>query len=182
MKVAILSLGVFVLGGIVVRADEETIAVKDLPKAVTAAVQAKFPKGKLTSASKEEEDGKTVYEVALEDNGTKVDVAVSAKGKILEIEKAIATTSLPPAVLAAIQAKYPKAKVKAAEEVAEFEEGEEDEGPETFYEVDLSIAGKPSLEVKVSPKGKIIEEEDDEEEGDDREKEAKAKKGKADKD
>ncbi|MHC5541014.1 PepSY domain-containing protein [Singulisphaera rosea] len=182
MKVAILSLGLLVAAGVVARADdEETIAVKDLPKAVTDAVHAKFPKAKLTEASKEKEDGKTVYEVGLEDNGVKIDVAVSAKGKILEIEKTIAKDSLPPAVLAAIQAKYPKAQVKSAEEIAEFEEGEEGEGPETFYEVDLSIAGKPNVEVKLTPKGKIVEDEEDEEDDED-EKDEKDEKGKADKD
>jgi hypothetical protein len=157
MKVAILSLSLIVAAGSA-RADEDNIAVEDLPKAVAAAVKAKFPKGKITKAAKEEEGGKTTYEVVVKVEDKTLDVAVSAKGKLLEVEQAIAAEKLPKAVASAIKAKYPKAKIKKAEQVVRFEEDEE----ETVFEVVLASKGKADSEVKVSPKGKILDDEDDE--------------------
>ena len=141
------------------RADEESIKVSDLPKAVAAAVKAKYPNGKMTKAAKEEEDGKTTYEVAVETEGKKLDVAVSAKGKILEVEETITAETLPEAVVAAIKAKYPEAKIKKAEKISKFEEDEE----EKLFEVVLATEGKADVEVKVTPNGKINKDGEDEE-------------------
>src|SRR3954470_4414953 len=71
-------------------ADEEKISVKELPKAVLKAVKEKFPKAEIKGAAKEEEDGKTTYEVMLKVKGRSIDVAMKADGTILEIEKEIA--------------------------------------------------------------------------------------------
>jgi len=183
VRFAVLSLGLAIATGSVF-ADEDTIKVEDLPKAVRSAVKKKFPEGKLVSAAKEEEDGKTVFEVVVEDDGEKTDVAVSAKGKLLEIEKTIDADKLPGEVSAAIAKKYPKAKIKKAEKVIQFEdeEGDEDEDEEEkFFEVVLAIEGKGSFEVKVSPKGKILKnEKEDHEERD--EKPGKVKNKEEDKD
>jgi hypothetical protein len=166
VRIAVLSLGLVIVAGSAF-ADEESIKVEDLPKAVRSAVKKKFPEGKLVSAAKEEEDGKTVFEVVVEDDDEKMDVAVSAKGKLLEIEKTIDAGKLPSEVTAAIEKKFPKAKIKKAEKVVKFEdeEGDEDEDEEEkFFEVVLSVEGKESFEVKVSPKGKIMKDEDEEHE------------------
>ena len=157
MRITVLSLGLVVTAAASVLADDEPIKVGDLPKAVTAAVKAKYPKGEMTKAMKEEEHGKTTYEVIVEIEGKKLDVAVSTAGKILEVEQSIAVESLPKEVTAAIKAKYPRAKVKKAEQVSKFEEDEE----EKLYEVVLASEGKVDVEVKVSPKGKIIEDDED---------------------
>jgi len=147
-------LGLFALVSIV-RADEEKIPLKDVPKAALDAVKAKFPGAELTGAEKETENGKTTYEVALKDKGQNVDVAVTAAGKILEIEKEIAAKDLPKAVSAALEAKYPKATIKKAEAITEFKEA----GEEHAFEVVVVKTDKKSVEVKLSPQGKILEEE-----------------------
>lgn len=169
MRIAILSLGLLAAVG-TVRADEEKIGVKDLPTAVLAAVKAKFPEAKVTGAAKEVEGGKTTYEVLLEEGDSKIDVAVSSKGKIVEVEKTIDAKKLPKAVLATVEAKYPKAKIKKAEEVVKYEEDEE----EKLFEVILASEGKDDVEVKLSAKGKILDNEDDDED----EKDEKKQKGK----
>jgi hypothetical protein len=161
MRIAILSLGLLAAVG-AVRADEETIGLKDLPKAVRAAVKAKFPEGKVIKAAKEEDEGKTIYEVVVEEEDAKIDVAVSAKGKILEVERTIEPKELPKAVAATLKAKYPKAKIKKAERVVKYEEDEE----EKFFEVLLASKGKEDVEVKLSAKGKILDDKDDEEDDD----------------
>jgi hypothetical protein len=161
MRIAILSLGLLAAVG-AVRADEETIGLKDLPKAVRAAVKAKFPEGKLIKAAKEEDEGKTIYEVVVEEEDAKIDVAVSAKGKILEVERTIEPKELPKAVAATLKSKYPKAKIKKAERVVKYGEDEE----EKFFEVLLASKGKEDVEVKLSAKGKILDDKDDEEDDD----------------
>ena len=174
MRAAIVSLGL--LAAISpARADEEAIKVKDLPKVVLDAVKARFPGAEVTGAAREEEDNKLTYEVVLKDQGAPVDVAVSPKGKILEVERTIPTGTLPAAVAAAIQARYPRAEIKKAEQVIKYEEGE---GEEQFFEVVLSVPGRDSVEVKLSPKGKILDEEEGKGEDDEKEKGEARKKDK----
>src|SRR5262245_7668500 len=79
-------------------AAEEKIPVDKLPKAVADAVKAKFPGAELKGAEKEEEDGKTIYEVALVHKGVTYDVSATADGKIVEVEKLITAKDLPAAV------------------------------------------------------------------------------------
>ena len=69
MKTMLLSLivgiALTVLGAFAVWADEEKVPLDKLPKAVVEAVKEKFPKAELVSASKEDENGKTVFEVSI---------------------------------------------------------------------------------------------------------------------
>ena len=133
------------------RGDEQKIPLGDVPKAVLDAVKAKFPAAELKEAAKEVEDGKTTYELSLKDKGTDVDLAVTAEGKILEIERALEPKDLPKKVKDAIEAKYPKATVKKAEVLTETEDGEE----ETSHEVQIVTAEGKSLEVVVDDEGEV---------------------------
>ncbi|WP_020471925.1 PepSY-like domain-containing protein [Zavarzinella formosa] len=139
---------VLVIGSAAVRADEEKVAVKDLPKAIVDAVKAKFPKAELVSGEKEKEDGKTVYEVKIKDGKTELEIKLTEEGKIVELEKEIAVKDLPKAVAEAVEAKYPKATVKEAEEVTK--------GEKTVYEVTVKTADGKTLEVALDPAGKIL--------------------------
>lgn len=138
------------------RADEK-IPLKDVPKAVLDAVKAKFPKGEIKTAEKEDEDGETTYEVALKSDGHSLDVALKADGTILEIEKEVAHKDVPKAVAAAVEAKYPKGTIKKAEEIITFKGGKE----EKSYEVVVTETGKKPVEVKLSADGKIVKHEED---------------------
>ena len=149
-----------------VRADEEKVPLKDLPKAVADAVKKKFPKAKVVSASKEIEDEKTLYEVTLKDGEQNVQVTATPEGKIVEIEKEIAAKDLPKEVTEALDEKYPKATIKKVEEVIAT-------GKDLAYEVLLVTKDKKTVEVKFDAKGKVlkVENKDDEKE------EGKKKKG-----
>jgi len=133
-------------------ADEVKVELKDVPKAVLDAVKDKFPKGELKEATKETEAGKTTYEIGLKDRGLKVDVAVTADGKIKEIETEVAVKDLPEAVSSAIAAKYTKATIKKAETIVEIDGAKESKN----FEVVVVTEAKKSIEVKVSPEGKIL--------------------------
>lgn len=140
------------------RADEdEKVPLDKVPKAVLNAVRTRFPNAKVVKAGKENEDGKTVYEVAIKDKNQSIDVTVTLDGKITEMEKTIAATALPAAVTTALDKKYPKATLQKTEEVVKVANGKE---KLAYYEVVLVTAQKKKLEVEVKPDGKIAKEED----------------------
>ena len=147
--IATLAVGVLVcLASPAVRADEEKVELDKLPKAVAAAVKKEFPKAKVVSASKELVEKKTVFEVTIKDGKQNVQVTVTPEGEITEVEKEIAAKDLPKEVTAALDEKYPKAKIEKAEEVTR--------GKELGYEVLLVTKDKKTLEVKFDPKGKVL--------------------------
>jgi len=152
---AVVSLVLVAAGG-AVRADEK-VELKDVPKVGIDAVKDKFPAGELTGAEKETKAGKTTYEVSLKNKGKNIDVALTSEGKIKEIETEVAVADLPKPVASAIEAKYPKATVKKAEEIVEFKGEDETKN----YEVVLTMEDKKTLEVVLSPEGKILEKEED---------------------
>lgn len=155
---SIVALGLLALTGMAT-ADEAKIPLKDVPTAVLDAVKARLPGAELTAAAKETEDGKTIFEITLKDKGRNIDVAVTAAGKILEVETEVSPRDLPRAVASAIKSRYPKATIKKAEEIVEFEDGEE----EKSFEVLLDTGAKKSQEVKLSPAGKFLKDEGDDE-------------------
>ncbi len=142
------------------RADEEKIPLDKVPKTVLEAGKKRFPKAEVVEASKETEDGKTVYEIEMTEGDKKIDVTLTAEGTITNIEKHIDAKELPKAVVEALDKKYPKATFKVIEEVTQVRDGKE---AVAFYEAVLMTA-EQKIEVKVSPDGKIKGEDDKKEE------------------
>lgn len=140
-----------------VQADEEKVALGDLPKPVVDAVKRRFPSAEMKSAEKENESGKTVYEVVITFKGQTIEVTATAGGTITEIEKQVDAKRLPEVVVQALDAKYPKAQIKKVEEVFKVKDARE---KLEYYEVLLVTAGKKTLEVAVTPAGKFAHEED----------------------
>jgi uncharacterized membrane protein YkoI len=130
---------------------EKKVPLDKVPKAVLDAVKAKFEGADIKGASTEKEDGKLVYEISLVHKGRKTDVTLTPEGKIVSVEKEIKTDELPKAVAEALESKYPKAKIKLAEEVSE--------GGKIKYEVLLETADKGTVEVVFDPSGKVEKEE-----------------------
>jgi hypothetical protein len=139
------------------RADEKKVALDKVPKAVLDAVKARFPDAKLVGAAEEMEEGKTVYEIAITIKKQKMDVTLTADGKIVEIEKEISAKALPKAVAQGLEAKYPKATHKKVEEVIKVKDGEE---KLEYYEVLLTTDQNKTVEVEIAPDGKILKVED----------------------
>jgi hypothetical protein len=135
-----------------VRADEEKVPLDKVPKAVTDAVKAKFPDAKVVGAEKETEDGKTVYEIAIDNKGRKIEVTLTPEGKIVTVEKEITAAELPKVVADALDKKYPKATIKKIEEISKGDKI-------TAYEALIVTSEKKTLEVSFDPDGKFLEEE-----------------------
>jgi hypothetical protein len=138
-------------------ADEEKVALDKLPPAVSAAAKKRFPKAEFTEASKEVEDGKTMYEISLKDGGHKIDATFTADGKLTTIEKQIASKDLPKAVVAALSSKYPGASYKTVEEVIQVKDGNE---TLAYYETLLETPDHKRVEVEVGTDGMIKKTED----------------------
>jgi uncharacterized membrane protein YkoI len=135
---------------------EEKVALDKAPKPVIDAVKARFKGAELAGASKETEDGKLVYEVAIKHKGQKIDVTLTPDGAIIMIERQIAAKELPQAVVKTLENQYPKATYKIIEEINKVEKDEE---KLLYYEVLMVLADKSALEVQVTAAGKVVNEE-----------------------
>jgi len=133
----------------VAAAEQEKIPLDQVPKPVIDAVKAKFPKGELTGAEKETEGKKVTYEVKLLDKKRKFEVIAAPDGKVLAVEKVLEPSELPKPVTETLDAKYPKSKIKKAEEVVANEK--------TTYEVVLITAESQTVKLIFDAKGKLIE-------------------------
>jgi uncharacterized membrane protein YkoI len=147
-----------VLLATVARADDkpEKIQPDKLPKAIMDAIMGRFPKAEITSAEKEKEDGKVVYDIALKHEGRKYEMDIQEDGTIIEIEKEIAMKDVPKAISDAIEAKYPKSTVKEVMEVNKVKGKEE---TPIHYEVEIKTADGKEFEVIVSLDGKSVKKE-----------------------
>ena len=155
------------------RAAEEKKELKDVPKACVESVKKRFPKGELTEASKEEaDDGKTVYEISVKQEGKKTDVTLTPEGVITMIEQQITEKELPKAVTEGVEKKYPKPKYEIAESVTVVENGKE---KLSYYEVLVATASGKKVEIEVNLDGTMKHEEDKTADKDDEKGETKNK-------
>ena len=144
---------------VAVRAGEE-IPLDKVPAAVMKAVKDEFPDAEVQSAEKEVANGKSTFEITLEEDDRDITMSLKEDGTILEIEKEVAVKDLPAAVRLALRAKYPDGAFEEAEEVTN------DDG--VVYEVVVTLGEKAARKVAVDRAGKITEDEEAEpqEEGD----------------
>ena len=96
--------------------DAKKPASSDCPTVVKTSLDKAFPGSKLGKCKAEHEKGRDQFEVKLtKADGNAVEVDVGADGKILQVEEKVSIDKVPPAVLKAFGARYPKAKAEAAE-------------------------------------------------------------------
>jgi len=142
-------------------AREEKISIDQIPASVAATVKQRFASATVKGAAKETEHGKPVYEVTLDDAGRNVDATLTPSGELVLIEKTISASELPAPVSSALTKKYAGATYRTVEEIVEVTGASE---KLTYYEVALVTAKKHSKEVRVTPDGAKVTEEDDEDE------------------
>ena len=138
------------------KAQEAEIRLDQVPRAVMDSARAKFPGAEIKEASKETEDGKTVYELEMKHDGRNMDVTFKEDGTLVLVETAIPEKEVPEAVMKAVLGKYPGAKLKLAESV---KKGPKVKKEVDYYELHLA-AGEKSVEVEVDASGKILETEE----------------------
>lgn len=79
-------------------AEEQTVQCDDVPAAVRTAFEKSFPDATVRGCVKEEEMGKSAYEVTSTEGKTTRDVLFAPDGALLVVEEAIAAAELPRAV------------------------------------------------------------------------------------
>lgn len=147
---------VFASPGFAAESSEESLAIPEVPEAVRGAVRSRFPGAPLLEASRETDEGRLLYEVSLKEKGRHVDVMVTPEGQIVLIEREIRVKEVPDAVRKAVLDAHPGARLRAGEEILEVRDGEE---ALAYYEVVATAPGKKSWEIKLTPAGRIVEEE-----------------------
>jgi hypothetical protein len=101
------------------------IAISELPALVRQSAEKYLGDLKSAEAKKELENNVTTYDVEVKKDGAEVSAEFSESGEIIEMEKKLKPSQLPPAIVAAVMAQYPGAKIKEAIEIKPFENGQE---------------------------------------------------------
>jgi uncharacterized membrane protein YkoI len=137
------------------RSAEKKIEKSAMPKPVLDAMAKKYPTAKMIAFEQADENGKILYEVGIEQGGTKMDVELSADGKIVGEESVIKDSEVPAPVKAALAAsKYKGWKVDKIEKVIK-----EEKTDDPVYEFVVKSKNK-KFEVVFDKAGKITEEDD----------------------
>jgi hypothetical protein len=157
-------------------ASEESIDLKKLPDGVLEATKKAFPGAEVVGAAKEKDGDKTIYEVELKQKGMTIDISFNDKGVMELVEKQIAIKSVPEAVSGAVSKKYPGSTIKLAEELYKVAGGKQ---TLDVYELLIETADKNGVEIKLTPKGEIKEEEQKGKAGGDEKKEEPKKEAKS---
>jgi len=101
-------------------AQEQKIGRSEVPETVLKTVEATYPRVPLLGFSKEAEDGRLAYEIALDWKGRRTEVVVSPEGRILIEEVTIGIDEVPAAVRKGLaSSKYGSAKLTRIEKVTE---------------------------------------------------------------
>lgn len=118
-----------------------------LPKVILDAFTKAYPKAVIKNVAEEKENGKTTWEVESTDNGMARDLVYNPDGTVVDIEEEVAAASLPPAVTAALKAKYPKAAITKAEKLTT--------GKTFVYELTIGGAGSVTS-IELTADGKAV--------------------------
>lgn len=129
-------------------AQEQKVALKDLPPAVRATVQEQSKGAQIGELVKEIADGKTLYRVELKSGGREKEILIDADGKVVEIEEEIALKDLPPPVQTTVREQSKGAQIRGFTKEIENEK--------TFYEVELRVSGR-TKDVLMDADGKVVE-------------------------
>jgi len=121
--------------------------IAKLPKVILDAFKKAYPKAVIKGVSEEKESGKTTWEVESTDSGMARDLVYNPDGTVVDIEEEVAAASLPPAVTAALKAKYPKATITKAEKLTT--------GKTFVYELTITGAGEVKS-IELTADGKAV--------------------------
>lgn len=138
----------FLVGATIALAPALSLADTACPTAVTDAAKKAFPDATITKCKAEDKS----FEVKLtKKDKSVVELDISAKGDIEQIEEIVPVASLPAAVTKAFAAKYPKAKADRAEKQTKADKT-------VSYELAFAL-GKDRKEATFTADGAFVEEE-----------------------
>ena len=139
---------------LVAAANAADVEPDKLPEPIMKTIKARFVDVPVKGAAEEKDpEGKTIYEVSLDDKGKNIDLTLTPEGTLVLIEKEIARKDLPKPVAKTLDGKYPKAKYRICEEVFNVEGSEE---KLVYYEALLVTTDKQIRAVHVAADGKVL--------------------------
>ena len=128
----------------------QVVALADLPAPARAAVEKWLAGGTVEKITKEDEDGKIIYDVEATVKGKHAEADIAADGTVLTTEEAVAFDTLPKAVRDAAEKYFGSTKdLNASKEIEKGKAQYEVEGQKNNKKVTL----------KLDDTGKITEEE-----------------------
>ena len=128
-------------------AQHKKYSAKDMPSGVVESFTKLYPTSQITGYDIEKEDGNTFYEIQSKEGSMNRDAQYTSDGKLVSVEESMNLSDLPAEVTAAINSKYPKAKITKAERITK--------GSETNFEV-LIKSKKKKIELLINSKGDIL--------------------------
>jgi hypothetical protein len=140
-------IGIILVSGINLFAQEKKIDKKDVPANVMATFQKAYPKAEVKGTNIETEHGKKYYEIESMEETKHIDLLITSAGKITEIEETISADQIPGSIMKTLGTKFEGLKVEKAEKVTH--------GSVSDYELVIeSKSGKH--EVKLNAAGKLL--------------------------
>ena len=138
-----------------------------LSEAAGATVKKSFPQAALGKVEMEEE-GITVYEAELNQNGQEIDVTIAPDGTLVAVESEVALKDIPQAVSQAIAREAPGAEIKGIEQeiIYAVVKLEKLSSSQITYDAEVVIDGR-KVDIKVAADGKILSKEEQEDEDSD---------------
>ena len=127
------------------------ITLAQVPAAVQETIKKHATESEIKKIEKGEDDGKTVYEVAISKNGKDSELTIARNGKLLSVEEVIPLADVPKAAQKTINAQAGTAKIEAVEKVTK--------DGQVSYEATFA-KGEKKLKVDVAANGKLLETED----------------------
>lgn len=122
-----------------------------IPTPLSAAVETLFPGASWERGETEYESGQLVHEVTVRHRGQTFEVSVTPAGEVVEVERLISRTELPPAVAQAVASDHRKARVCRVEEVVRG-------GRVVGYEVAFAGGSRRAAKVTFDPTGRVASE------------------------
>jgi hypothetical protein len=130
---------------------ESSMTIESLPPAARQTAREQSRGAVVRGVSQEvDEQGRTVYEVAMKVDGRVRDIIVGANGELLVVEQEVPLGSLPGPVRSAVVKAVGKRKLLLVESVTKA-------GALVLYEAHVEAGGK-TLEIKIDPRGKVLAE------------------------
>ncbi len=137
-------------GAKVKEAPAQQVSLSQVPEPARAAIEQVTAGGKIKTIEKEEEGGKTIYDVEATMRDRDVEYDIAADGTILTSGQTVPYTSVPLVVRNAAEKYFGSATGLKA--FVELEEGK------TFYEIS-GKKGKTPMTLRLTDTGQIVEEE-----------------------
>jgi hypothetical protein len=133
---------------------KKDLELDKIPKKVMDTLKARFPEANIHKWTKEKEGDQEVYDIEFKQDKKKFEADIRDDGLLLDWEVEFPAEDLPKAVTNAVEARYPKSKMKEIMKITKVE-GQK----ETLhgFEIIVTTADNREIEVTVAPDGKVLE-------------------------